>query len=154
MNRHNEGAKSHFFIFRVLKVPSTNNFLWVCWFWKVNFISPDPKRNSSMFDLWNFHKYWTTHKICFAYLVKEPRRKNNLEHFQILWTALFWLCTYNFINLTNYYFFKTGVSGTISWKIGNGDCAVVMFSLPYDFNLGYSNWMSVGIMKESKNLDI
>jgi len=42
----------------------------------------------------------------------------------------------------------TGVAGTISWKIGNGDCAVVMFSLPYDFNL-YSNWLSVGIMKES-----
>merc|ERR1719491_1967681 len=40
-----------------------------------------------------------------------------------------------------------GVAGTISWKIGNGDCAVVMFSLPYDSNL-YSNWLSVGIMKE------
>ena len=53
--------------------------------------------------------------------------------------------------LENYYHFKIGVAGTISWKIGNGDCAVVMFSLPYDFNL-YSNWMSVGIMKESKNL--
>ena len=44
------------------------------------------------------------------------------------------------------------MSGTISWKIGNGDCAVVMFSLPFDFNLGYANWLSVGIMKESKNL--
>ena len=43
------------------------------------------------------------------------------------------------------------MAGTVSWKIGNGDCAVVMFSLPYDFNL-YSNWLSVGIMKESKNL--
>jgi len=42
----------------------------------------------------------------------------------------------------------TGVAGTVSWKIDNGDCAVVMFSLPYDFNL-YSNWLSVGIMKES-----
>ena len=45
------------------------------------------------------------------------------------------------------------MAGTISWKIGNGDCAVVMFSLPYDFNL-YSNWLSVGIMKESKNLNV
>jgi hypothetical protein len=43
------------------------------------------------------------------------------------------------------------VAGTVSWKIDNGDCAVVMFSLPFDFNL-YSNWLSVGIMKESKNL--
>jgi len=43
----------------------------------------------------------------------------------------------------------TGVAGTVSWKIENGDCAVVMFSLPFDFNL-YSNWLSVGIMKESE----
>ena len=45
------------------------------------------------------------------------------------------------------------MAGTVSRKIGNGDCAVVMFSLPFDFNL-YSNWLSVGIMKESKNLKV
>ena len=39
----------------------------------------------------------------------------------------------------------------VSWKIDNGDCAVVMFSLPRDSNL-YSNRLSVGIMKESKYL--
>ena len=46
------------------------------------------------------------------------------------------------------------MAGTISWKIGNGDCAVVMFSLPFDFNLYPGNWLSVGIMKESKNLKV
>jgi len=45
----------------------------------------------------------------------------------------------------------TGVAGMVSWKIDNGDCAVVMFSLPFDFNL-YSNWLSVGIMKGSRVL--
>ena len=40
------------------------------------------------------------------------------------------------------------MAGTYTWKIGNEDFAVVMLSLPYDFNL-YSNWLSVGIMKES-----
>ena len=53
--------------------------------------------------------------------------------------------------ITLCYHSEIGVAGTISWKIGNEDCAVVMFSLPYDFNL-YSNWLSIGIMKESKNL--
>jgi hypothetical protein len=41
----------------------------------------------------------------------------------------------------------TGCAGTVSWKIDDDYCAVVMFSLPYNFDF-YSNWLSVGIMKK------